>query len=166
MNNIRIGQGWDIHRLVENRPFILGNTEIDSDQGPEAHSDGDALLHALIDALFGAAALGDIGYHFPPSDERWKDADSMELLQRCLKLIAEADFSIINIDTSIILQKPRLAPYIPKIREKLAEATSLPLDRISVKAKSKEGLDAVGAGKAVEAQAVVLLEKHDPTLWL
>jgi 2-C-methyl-D-erythritol 2,4-cyclodiphosphate synthase len=166
MSNLRIGQGWDLHRLVPARPLILGGVNIPAQSGELGHSDGDVLLHALIDALLGAAALGDIGSHFPPSDPTWKDAESSDLLCTVLALVEEAGLEVINIDATIILQSPKLSPYRETIRENLASLFKLPLDRISVKAKTKEGVDAAGRGEAIEAMAVVLLEEKDPAIWV
>ena len=156
---IRIGQGYDIHRLTEGRPLILGGVTIPSDRGCEAHSDGDVLIHALIDALLGAAALGDIGSHFPPSDDRWKGADSGELLKTVMSLLKEKGWAPVNIDSSVILEKPRLRPHIDPIRSSLSQLTGIPIDSISVKAKTKEKQDATGKGDAIEAQGIVLIEK-------
>ncbi|MDC7220371.1 MAG: 2-C-methyl-D-erythritol 2,4-cyclodiphosphate synthase [Spirochaetales bacterium] len=156
---MRIGQGYDIHRLVEGRPFILGGYSIPSDKGCDAHSDGDVLIHALIDSLLGALALGDIGSHFPPSDMKWKDADSGKLLIHVLSLIKEQGWETVNIDTTVILEAPKLRPHIDRIRSSLAELCQLPLECVSVKAKTKEKQDAAGQGLAVEAQAIALIKK-------
>lgn len=156
---IRVGSGWDLHRLVEGRPLWLGGVNIPSPKGEEAHSDGDVLLHAVIDALLGAAALGDIGTHFPPSDSQWKDADSRHLLRMTLNLLKREGWHIGNLDCTIILEAPRLGPHKETIRRTLAEDLGLPVDAVSVKAKTKEGVDAVGRGEAVEAFAAVLIEK-------
>ncbi len=153
---MRIGTGWDIHPLVPGRPLILGGVTIAHDLGEAGHSDGDVLVHAVIDALLGAAALGDIGTFFPSSEARWKDISSMELLERTLHELQ--GFTIGNIDCTVILEKPRLAPHISAIRISIAEACSLPYDRVSVKAKTADGLlGEVGQGTAVIAQASVLL---------
>jgi len=154
---MRIGQGYDIHRLVENRPLILGGVRIPSPRGEDAHSDGDVLLHALIDALLGALAQGDIGTHYPPSDPAWKDADSRILLRETLKKIEAASYTIANIDCTVILETPKLGPYREQIRHCLQEDLKIPLDRISFKAKTKEKQDASGRGDAIEAMAAVLL---------
>lgn len=156
---MRIGTGYDIHRLVEGRPFPLGGVLLDHPRGPHGYSDGDTLAHALIDALLGAAALGDIGQHFPPGDPQWRGADSIDLLHRTLTLVHDAGFRVHNVDTTVILEAPRLGPYLPAVRERLAQALALPLDRVSVKAKSNEGLDAVGQREAVAVHAVALLEE-------
>jgi 2-C-methyl-D-erythritol 2,4-cyclodiphosphate synthase len=156
---IRVGSGWDLHRLVEGRPLWLGGVNIPSPKGEEAHSDGDVLLHAVIDALLGAAALGDIGTHFPPSDSQWKDADSRHLLRMTLNLLKRKGWHIGNLDCTVILEAPRLGPHKETIRRTLAEDLGLPVDAVSVKAKTKEGVDAVGQGEAVEAFAAVLIER-------
>ncbi len=155
--SLRIGQGWDIHRLVPGRPLLLGGVVIPSDKGEEAHSDGDVLLHAVIDALLGAAALGDIGSHFPPSDSQWKDASSRLLLTQTCRLLGEQGFQILNLDTTVILERPKLRPRIDAIRSTLAEDLQLPKTQISVKAKTCEKTGPVGRGEAVEAQAAVLI---------
>ncbi|MBF9015415.1 MULTISPECIES: 2-C-methyl-D-erythritol 2,4-cyclodiphosphate synthase [unclassified Oceanispirochaeta] len=154
---MRIGQGYDIHRLVENRPLILGGVTIPSEKGEDAHSDGDVLLHALIDALLGAIAQGDIGTHYPPSDPAWKNVDSRRLLRETLAKVENASYSIANIDCTVILEKPKLGPHREQIRLCLQEDLKIPLDCISFKAKTKEKMDAAGRGEAVEALATVLL---------
>lgn len=152
---MRIGIGNDIHRLIEGRPLILGGVEIPYSKGEEAHSDGDVLVHAIIDAILGACAKGDIGRLFPPSDERYKDADSLQLLKQTVEY---AGAKIINIDSSITLEEPKLRPYISAMRERIAEVLSIDIDRVSIKAKTNEGLDETGKGNAVSAIAVVLVE--------
>ena len=156
---LRIGQGYDIHRLVEGRPLVIGGLTLEYDRGPLGHSDGDALLHAVTDAILGACALGDIGRHFPPSDKRFKDADSKVLLRQAIEMVLEAGFTVINIDSTVILEKPRLAPHIEGMRRNLAELLDLDLDSNSVKAKTNEGLGPIGEGQAIAAQAVALVEK-------
>ena len=153
--DMRIGFGNDIHRLVENRPLMMGGIALPHTKGEEAHSDGDVLLHALIDALLGAAAKGDIGCLFPPEDKKWKDSDSKELLATVLSIL---EIEIINIDAVITLEGFRLKPYTAAIRESLSTLLSLPVDRISVKAKTNEGLDSLGKGEAVKAEVVVLVK--------
>lgn len=152
---MRIGIGNDIHRLIEGRPLILGGVEIPYSKGEEAHSDGDVLVHAIIDAILGACAKGDIGRLFPPSDERYKDADSLKLLKQAVEYTGA---KIINIDSSITLEEPKLRPYITTMRERIAEVLSIDIDRVSIKAKTNEGLDETGKGNAVSAIAVVLVE--------
>ncbi len=160
---MRIGSGWDIHRLVPLRTLVIAGVTIPSPKGADAHSDGDAAIHALIDALLGAAALGDIGTHFPPSDEAYRDIDSAVLLKKTLSLIRE--YRIINVDITVILQSIRLAPYIMQMRERLASLLDLPVSSVSVKAKSAEGLlGELGTGDAVEASATVLLEEKTVSL--
>lgn len=154
----RIGIGNDTHRLVDGRPLILGGVHVASDRGGEGHSDADALLHAIADALLGALAEGDIGTHFPDSDAQWKDANSVYLLAHVVSLAHERGLRVVNIDATIMLETPKLRPYLLSMREKIAEVLSVELSRVSVKAKTGEGLDAVGQGLAVSAQAVVLLE--------
>lgn len=158
---LRIGQGWDSHRLVPGRPLMLGGFAVPSEKGEEGHSDGDVLLHALTDAILGAGALGDIGRHFPPSDARWRDADSSIFLVGAISLLETAGWKPVNIDATILLEKPRLAPYIDEIRQKIADLAGMDVSSISVKAKTREGLDAVGRGEAVEAMAVVLAEMSE-----
>lgn len=155
---MRIGIGYDIHRLVPNRRLVLGGVEIPSELGLLGHSDADALAHAIIDSLFGAAALGDIGRHFPDTDPRYKDADSMVLLKDACSLVKENGYKIINIDTNIIAQTPRLSPHIENIRASLAEVMELDISCISVKARTNEGQDSVGEKQSIVAQAVCLLE--------
>jgi len=163
---MRIGTGWDLHRLKEGRRLMLGGEFIPFHSGEEAHSDGDVLIHAIIDALLGAAALGDIGTHFPPSNKQYKDISSLVLLEKTLGLLSESGYRIINLDTTIILQEPKLKTYIIKIRKKLAEALNMDIDRISVKAKTKENVDATGEGRSIEAIASVLIEEIDPSIWV
>lgn len=152
---MRIGIGNDIHRLIEGRPLILGGVEIPYSKGEDAHSDGDVLVHAIIDAILGACAKGDIGTLFPPSDERYKNADSLQLLKQAAEYTGA---KIINIDSSITLEEPKLRPYITTMRERIAEVLSIDIDRVSIKAKTNEGLDETGKGNAVSAIAVILVE--------
>ena len=165
---MRIGSGWDSHRLIEGRPLLLGGVEIDtSPLGEDGHSDGDVLLHAVIDALLGAAALGDIGQHFPPSDPQWKDAESIELLKSAYRKVKDQTGMIIqNIDATVILQSPRLADYIPAIRESIADALQMGVSTVSVKAKSAERVGPVGRGESIEAQAVLLLIEEPQDIWV
>ena len=152
---MRIGIGNDIHRLIEGRPLILGGVEIPYSKGEDAHSDGDVLVHAIIDAILGACSKGDIGRLFPPSDERYKDADSLKLLKQTVEYTGA---KIINLDSSITLEEPKLRPYITTMRERIADVLSIDIDRVSIKAKTNEGLDETGKGNAVSAIAVVLVE--------
>lgn len=154
---MRIGQGYDVHRLVEGRRLILGGVEIPCEKGLLGHSDADVLVHALMDALLGAAALGDIGQHFPDKDPRYEGADSMQLLRRVCSLLRERGYRIANCDCTVIAQRPKLAPHIPIMREKLAEAMEIQIDRVSVKATTEEGLGFTGQGQGIAAQAVALL---------
>ncbi len=163
---MRIGTGWDLHRLAEGRLLILGGVVIPFNLGEDAHSDGDVLVHAIIDAIFGAAALGDIGTHFPPDDNQYKDISSLVLLKKTVELLMESGYSIVNLDATVILQKPKLKPYITEIRENLANTLNLPVENISIKAKTKEKVDAVGEGRAIESQVSVLIEELDESLWV
>ena len=155
--NIRIGEGWDIHALVEGRKLILGGVEIPFSKGLLGHSDADALLHAISDALLGAAAMGDIGTHFPDTDAQWKGANSAALLSEIVKRIRTKGFEIGNVDSTIIAQAPKLAPYILAMRESIAHSLSVSVSQVNVKAKTAEKLGPVGEGLAMEARAVVLL---------
>jgi 2-C-methyl-D-erythritol 2,4-cyclodiphosphate synthase len=157
----RIGQGYDIHRLLLDKPMMIGGIQIESPVGSEAHSDGDVLLHSLIDALLGACGLGDIGDHFPPTDDRYKDISSTVLLQQVLPLIETAGYQVGNLDATIFLEKPKLGPYKLQIRENLANLLSIPLDCISVKAKTAEKFPPVGTQEAIAASVTTLLHKRD-----
>ncbi|MBR1646599.1 MAG: 2-C-methyl-D-erythritol 2,4-cyclodiphosphate synthase [Selenomonadaceae bacterium] len=154
----RFGIGYDVHKLAAGRKLILGGVEIPHELGLEAHSDGDVLIHAIIDALLGAAALNDIGTHFPMTPE-FKDISSVELLKRTHKLIAEKNYSIVNIDSIVVAQRPKLAPYVMKIRERLAEILNVDIDSVSVKAKTEEGLGFTGTEQGISSYAVASLEK-------
>ena len=160
MSEYRTGLGWDVHRLAPNRPLILGGVTIPSELGLEGHSDADILAHAITDAILGAAALGDIGMHFPDTDPRWKGADSLQFLKHALELAQRAGFTLVNVDSTVILERPKLKDYRNTIREKLADTLGLPLDRISVKFKTSEKVGPVGEGKSAEAQAVVTLRRE------
>ena len=157
----RIGFGSDIHRLVSGRPLILGGVTIESDLGAEGHSDADALTHAITDALLGALALGDIGTHFPNSDERWRNAESFVFLRFAVGLIKQRGYSVANVDSTIHLETPKLAAYIERMREGIAEALEVEAHAISIKAKTGEGIGAVGKRRAVKAEAIVLLVKSE-----
>ena len=157
MSEYRTGLGWDVHRLAPNRPLILGGVIIPSELGLEGHSDADILAHAITDAILGAAALGDIGMHFPDTDPRWKGADSLQFLKHALELAQRAGFTLVNVDSTVILERPKLKDYRDSIREKLADTLGLTLDRVSVKFKTAEKVGPVGEGKSAEAQAVVTL---------
>lgn len=156
----RVGQGWDVHRLVEGRRLVLGGAEIPHERGELGHSDGDVLIHALIDAVLGACALGDIGSHFPPSEAAWKDADSGDLLKRTMELARRAGYEIVNADCTVIIERPKLGPHRDAIRASLASLLGIDAERVSVKAKTYEGLGEVGRGEAVEATAIVLMERR------
>lgn len=155
----RTGLGWDVHRIAPGRPLLLGGVRIPSEFGLEGHSDADILLHAVTDALLGAAALGDIGMHFPDTDPRWKGAASTQFLEHAIALLKQAGFSMVNVDTTVILEKPKLKNYREAIRESLARSLALPLDRVSVKFKTAEGVGAVGQGLSAEAQAIVTIAR-------
>jgi 2-C-methyl-D-erythritol 2,4-cyclodiphosphate synthase len=154
----RIGFGSDIHRLVPDRPLILGGVHVESDLGAEGHSDADALTHAITDAILGALALGDIGTHFPPSDERWRNAESFVFLRFAVGEMKQHGYEIANVDSTVHLEKPKLRPYIDEIRKGLADALEVETNRVSVKAKTGEGVDSVGQRQAIRADAVVCLQ--------
>ena len=158
---MRIGQGYDIHRLTEGRPLIIGGITIPFEKGEDGHSDGDVLIHAVIDALLGALADGDIGTHYPPSDPKWKGVSSRLLLKETAERVKKAGYRIGNLDSTVILEKPKLLPYRESIRRTLAEDLSIPQECIAVKAKTKEKQDACGQGLAIEAMAAVLLIPAD-----
>jgi 2-C-methyl-D-erythritol 2,4-cyclodiphosphate synthase len=158
LSDYRTGLGWDVHRLAPNRPLILGGVTIPSEFGLEGHSDADILSHAITDAILGAAALGDIGMHFPDTDPRWKGADSLVFLKHALELARAAGFELVNVDSTVIIERPKLKDYRTAIREKLAAALGLTLDRVSVKFKTAEKVGPVGEGKSAEAQAVVTVK--------
>jgi 2-C-methyl-D-erythritol 2,4-cyclodiphosphate synthase len=157
---IRVGIGSDIHRLSAGLPLVLGGVTIDSAVGAEGHSDADALAHAVVDAILGALCEGDIGAHFPDSDPKWAGFNSMEMLARVVWLAKEKGFHVGNVDCIVSLERPKLRPYIPAMREHLASTLTIDPGCVSIKAKSGEGLDAVGEGRAVQVQAVVLLESN------
>lgn len=155
----RIGQGYDVHPLVEGRPLILGGERIPYDRGLVGHSDADVVLHALGDALLGAASLGDIGEHFPPDDPKWKGADSTDLLVRIYNLITVAGYRVVNCDLTVIAQEPSLHPYKDSIRDRIADLLGVESSDVAIKATSHEGLGALGRGEGIAALAVALLEK-------
>jgi 2-C-methyl-D-erythritol 2,4-cyclodiphosphate synthase len=157
--DFRIGQGYDVHALVPGRPLIIGGVTVPYDRGLLGHSDADVLLHAITDALFGAASLGDIGRHFPDTDKEFAGADSRVLLRECAARIARAGFSIANVDSTVIAQAPKLAPHIDAMRANIAADLQLPLERVNVKAKTNEKLGYLGRGEGIEAQAAVLLTR-------
>jgi 2-C-methyl-D-erythritol 2,4-cyclodiphosphate synthase len=157
LSQIRIGQGWDVHRTAPGRPLVLGGITIPAEFGFEGHSDADILSHAITDALLGAAALGDIGMHFPDSDPRWRAADSSQFLRHARELVAARGYTIVNVDCTVILERPKLKDFRQAIREKLAQTLSLNSDQISVKFKTAEALGPVGEGRSGEAQAIVAI---------
>ena len=159
MSDFRIGQGFDLHRLTEGRKLILGGVQIPFELGLLGHSDADVLVHSIMDAMLGALSLGDIGKHFPPSDEKYKDISSIKLLNYVQNLITENGYKIINIDSTIVAQRPKLLLYINNIKQNLADNLNIESNRVSVKATTTEGTDDVGKGLAIAAQTVVLLEK-------
>jgi 2-C-methyl-D-erythritol 2,4-cyclodiphosphate synthase len=159
LSEFRIGQGWDVHRIVAGRPMILGGVAIPSEFGLEGHSDADILSHAITDALLGALALGDIGMHFPDTDPRWKNGDSLMFLRHARDLVGAQGYQIANLDSTVILERPKLKDHRSAIRGKLAETLGVPLDRVSVKFKTAERLGPVGEGLSAEAQAVVLISR-------
>ena len=154
---MRIGQGYDVHRLVEGRKLIIGGVDIPYEKGLLGHSDADVLLHAVMDALLGAAALGDIGQHFPDSDERYKGISSIALLKKVGKILQENGYMIENIDSTVIAQRPKLLPYRPQMAENIAAALGIEKEQVSVKATTEEGLGFTGTGEGISAQAIALL---------
>jgi len=155
--SVRCGIGYDLHRLAEGRKLIIGGIEVPFDKGPVGHSDGDVVAHALCDALLGAAGLGDIGTHFPDTDPKWKGANSLQFLEYARKLLDEKHLAIEHVDAVVILERPKLGPHFPKMREVLAKALRVPTEKIHLKAKTNEGVDAVGRGEAIAAQVVATL---------
>ena len=155
---MRIGMGYDVHKLVEGRPLILGGITIPYEKGLLGHSDADCLVHAIMDSLLGAAALGDIGRHFPDTDERFKGADSMVLMEHVRDMICEAGYSVGNIDATIIAQRPKMAPYIEEMRSKIAETLRIDKDRVNIKATTEEGMGFTGEGLGISCQSIALLE--------
>jgi 2-C-methyl-D-erythritol 4-phosphate cytidylyltransferase / 2-C-methyl-D-erythritol 2,4-cyclodiphosphate synthase len=153
----RVGTGYDLHRLVEGRPLVIGGVTISSDRGALAHSDGDVACHAATDAILGAASLGDIGRHFPDSDPKWKNADSIGLLREAARLVREAGFDVVNLDVTVILERPKIKDMIPQMCARLADALGIDPSHVSVKGKTNEGVDAVGRGEAIASHAVALL---------
>ena len=156
----RIGTGTDTHRLVERRPLMLGGVQIPFDLGGEGHSDGDALVHAIADAILGALCEGDIGVHFPDKDPQWSGANSLELLSRVMWLARERNLHVVNVDSTVILESPKLRPYVDAMRSNIADILGVEPACVSIKAKTGEGVDAVGQGLAVSAQAAVLMESN------
>lgn len=158
---VRTGQGWDVHRVAAGRPLILGGISIPCEFGLAGHSDADVLSHAITDAILGAIAAGDIGMHFPDTDPRWKGCDSLQFLRHACDLAKQAGFQIVNVDSTVILERPKLKDYRLAIRESLAKTMDLGVERVSVKFKTAEGVGPVGEGKSAEAQAIVLIEERN-----
>jgi 2-C-methyl-D-erythritol 4-phosphate cytidylyltransferase/2-C-methyl-D-erythritol 2,4-cyclodiphosphate synthase len=154
-----VGTGYDLHTLVAGRPLLLGGVEVPAERGAFGHSDADVACHALTDAILGAAAMGDIGRHFPDTDPAWKGASSVDLLARAAELVRRAGYAVVNVDVTIVLQRPKIAPFIDAIRAGLAQPLGVPVERVSVKGKTNEGVDAVGRGEAIAAHAIALLEE-------
>jgi len=155
--NVRIGEGWDVHALVPDRPLVLGGVTIPHSHGLLGHSDADALCHAITDALFGAVALGDIGHHFPDTDERFRGADSLALLAEAGRRVQQAGWLVGNVDSTIVAQAPKMAPHLLAMRQRIAQALAIKIEQVSVKAKTAEKMGPVGEGQAIEARAVCLL---------
>ena len=160
LKNLRIGQGYDVHRFKEGRKLILGGVDIPSEMGLDGHSDADVLAHAIADALLGAAALGDIGKHFPDTDEKYRGADSLRLLNQVVALIKAHGYTVINVDSTVVAQAPKLAPHIEQMRKNLATAMRITADRVSVKATTEEKLGFTGRLEGISAQAVCLILKE------
>ena len=161
MSSIRVGLGWDVHRIAPGRPLIVGGVTIASDFGLEGHSDADVLAHAITDAILGAAAIGDIGMHFPDTDPRWKGCDSLVFLRHAQSLAKDLGYRIGNVDSTVILERPKLKDYRTAIRQRLAETLGMELNAVSVKFKTAERVGPIGEGRSAEAQAVVTLEQND-----
>jgi 2-C-methyl-D-erythritol 2,4-cyclodiphosphate synthase len=159
LSEIRTGLGWDVHRIAAGRAMILGGVTVACEFGLDGHSDADVLAHAITDAILGAAALGDIGMHFPDADPQWKGADSLVFLRHAHEMAKQRGYRILNVDSTVILERPKLKEYRQAIRQRLAEALGLEIDRVSVKFKTAEKVGPVGEGRSAEAQAVVTLEK-------
>lgn len=160
LSSLRVGHGYDVHRLVENRALVLGGVTVPYEKGLLGHSDADVLVHAVMDALLGAAALGDIGHLFPDNDPAYEGADSLLLAGKVAQTLKENGFAVVNIDATVLAQRPKLAPYIPEMREKIAAALGITPERISVKATTEEGLGFTGEGLGIAAHAVCLLQKE------
>lgn len=156
---MRIGHGYDVHRLVSGRKLILGGVDINYELGLLGHSDADVLVHAIMDAMLGALALGDIGQHFPDNDEKYSGADSIELLKKVGELVKDKGYTVVNIDSTVLCQRPKLKPYIPDMRAVIAAALNIDADAVSVKATTEEGLGFTGNGEGIAAHAVCLLDK-------
>ena len=155
---MRVGIGYDSHRFTLGRPLILGGVHVPFDLGLEGHSDADVVAHAVTDAILGAAALGDIGAHFPPSDARWKDADSIELLRAAARILEERNYQVVNVDVSVVLEQPKLRPHVDAMRAGLADALGISPDNVSIKAKTNEQMGWIGRGEGVAGMAVALID--------
>lgn len=160
---IRTGIGYDVHRFAPNRRMVLGGVEIPHPMGLLGHSDADVLLHAIADAILGAAALGDIGQHFPPSDPAFRDADSLQLLAKCVDLLREAGFVLVNIDATVIAEEPKILPHAPRMRERISASTGLPDSAISIKATTNEGMGFVGRNEGIAALAIATISTGSPS---
>lgn len=158
---MRSGVGYDSHRFAEGRRLVLGGVEIPHDRGLAGHSDADAVAHAVTDAILGAAALGDIGTHFPPTDPKWKDADSMGLLRAAVELLERHRFQVVNVDVTVICEAPKLAPHVQAMRSRLAAALGVGVERVSVKGKTNEGMGWIGRGEGIAAIAVAMIDSTD-----
>jgi len=165
LSEIRTGLGWDVHRLVSGKPLILGGVGVPSEFGLEGHSDADVLAHAITDAILGAAALGDIGVHFPDTDPRWKGSNSLVFMKHAKELAEALGYRIVNVDSTVILEQPKLKDYRQAIRERIAETIGVEPDRVSVKFKTAEKLGPVGEGRSAESQAIVTLQKLGTGPW-
>ena len=161
MSVARVGTGFDAHRLVEGRPLMLGGVRIEHARGLEGHSDGDCLLHAVCDAILGALGAGDMGRHFPSTDARWKGAASLRFLEDVARLLAERGYALGNLDATVIAEAPALAPHLDAMRTQIAQVLAVPVESVSVKAKSTDALGAIGRGEGIAAQAVVLLQRRE-----
>ncbi len=155
---MRIGTGYDSHRFDASRELVLGGVRIPDHAGLSGHSDGDAVAHAVIDAILGAAAAGNVGSHFPPSDEQWKDADSIRLLERATAILGDHDFKVSNVDVTVVCESPRIGPYVSEMRARLATALGVTPGQVSVKGKSNEGMGWIGSGEGLAVHAVALIE--------
>jgi 2-C-methyl-D-erythritol 2,4-cyclodiphosphate synthase len=156
---MRIGHGFDAHRLETGRKFILGGVEVPNDRGPAGHSDGDVLTHAVADSILGACALGDLGTYFPSGDERWRNADSLDMLALCVKMVREGGYLIRNVDATVVVERPVLAAHLPSMRERIADVLGIPASEVSVKAKTSDKLGYTGDGSGIAAYAVALIEE-------
>lgn len=155
---MRVGIGYDSHRFAPGRPLILGGVRIPHEQGLAGHSDADVVAHAVTDAILGAAALGDIGSHFPPSDDRWKDADSIELLRAAVRILEESNYQVVNVDVTLVLEEPKLRPHVDAMRTRIADALAISPDNVSIKGKTNEQMGWIGRGEGVAGMAVALID--------